>query len=307
MEQDANLRFHQAEPGAEGGSGGGGSKPAPESGLPPLPSASSREKIYDLADAAPAPDSPTDAGEPAKKEAPPAGKPDSAAPEGGKEAAKKGEEGKPVDPEKRMKDTQAAYHKSREELASEKAKNEELSKKVALYEKYVDPEKLAEHDKAQEEAELDKPLTKRELRDKEEAEKKAKSQAEEAERIQKFTDQFVKDNPHVAPYLESGEAKGVYEKAAMKIWDENPSISQVDLMEAAGKVVAEHFRKTDEAKRAQVAQELTTRRESLSQGRTPPSGGQPGSGSDDADPGDDPGAEIARRHAIRSRVFRPTL
>ena len=59
---------------------------------------------------------------------------------------------------------------------------------------------------------------------------------------------FVAENPHLRPYFESGEAKGVYEKAALRIWDESPEISKVELMEKTGGIVADHFRKADEAK-----------------------------------------------------------
>jgi len=307
---DGKPRFHLAEPGAEGGSGGGGDHtPAPASGLPPLPSASSRERIYDASDAASASEKPSAEGEPAPKETPPAK--DSASSKDGKEPAKEGAEGKVTpDPEKRIKDTQAAFHKTREELAAERKEKADLKAKLELAAKYVDFDKLAEHDKTQSETDLDQPLTKRDLKAKEDAEAKEKADraaTSEKESMDRFVEKFVTDNPHVKPYIDNGEAKGVYELAATRIWNDNPEISKTELMEKAAKEVADHFRKSDEAKRKEVARELTTRRESLDQGRTPPSGGQPGGGGDEGDETDSPSAEIARRHAIRSRAFRPTL
>ena len=72
----------------------------------------------------------------------------------------------------------------------------------------------------------------------------------ENERLDAFVKKFVAENPHLRPYFESGEAKGVYEKAALRIWDENPEISKVELMEKTGGIVADHFRKAVEAKTA---------------------------------------------------------
>ena len=183
-----------------------------------------------------------------------------------------------------------------------------------LYEKYVDPVKIVEHDKAQSEAELDTPVTKRELKVKEDAEAKAKADADrlridaaEKEATDAFVAKFVKDHPHVKVHLDSGAAKGVWEVEATRIWNESPDLSKAELMEKAALAVSDHFRKQDEANRKQIAKELTTRRESLDQGRTPPSGGQPGGGSEEEDVTDNPQAEFARRNAVRSRTLRPTL
>ena len=306
-----NLLLTLAEPGSEGGTGGGGPSAAPVSGLPPLPSASSRERIYDASDAKAAPETPpAGAGE---TETPPAK--DSEKPPADKGKGKEADaEGTKADPEKRIKDTQAAYHKTREDLAAEKKAREESDRKLALAAKYVDFDKLAEHDKTQTEAELDTPVTKRELKVKEDAEAKAKADADrlridaaEKEATDAFVAKFVKDHPHVKVHLDSGAAKGVWEVEATRIWNESPDLSKAELMEKAALAVSDHFRKQDEANRKQIAKELTTRRESLDQGRTPLSGGQPGGGSEEEDVTDNPQAEFARRNAVRSRTLRPTL
>jgi len=305
-----NLLLTLAEPGSEGGSGGGGAPEAPVVGLPPLPSAASREKIYDASDAAPATDAPP--AETDKKETPPAK--DSEKTDAGKGKEKADAEGTKADPEKRIKDTQAAFHKTREDLAVERKEKAELKAKLDLVAKHVDLDKLTEYDKTQAEAELDQPLTKRDLKAKEDAEAKARAEAErtridaaEKEATDKFVEKFVTDNPHVKPHLDSGAAKGVWEVAATRIWNENPEISKQELLEKAAIEVADHFRKLDANTRKEVAKELTTRRESLDQGRTPASGGAPSGGSEEDDATDSPQAEFARRNAIRNRAFRPTL
>jgi hypothetical protein len=277
-----------------------------------LPSSSARERIYDNADAAP--NSGTDGAEtpPAAPEAtpkPPAS-PDSAKAKDSAPAPAKGE-GTP-DPvaEKRVKDAQTALHAKAQEAAAEKKAREAAEAKVALYEKYVDPVKIVEHDKTESEKELDQPVTKRDL----EALKAAPPAPEDApsgstldpETRQKFLDDYYTKNAHVKSYADSGEAYGVFLKAAERLGPEIAGLSELDQLAKIGEAVSEHFRTKDSERERQIAERLNTKRSNISAGGGLDSSGAPGTGEAE-DVGDDPGAEIAHRNAMRSRALRPTL
>ena len=305
-----NLLLTLAEPGSEGGSGGGGTPP--ESGLPPLPSTSARERIYEHADAAP--NSGTDGAEtpPAAPDAtpkPPAS-PDSAKAKDSAPAPAKGE-GTP-DPvaEKRVKDAQAALTKANQTLADERKARAAAEAKVAKVSKYVDMEKLDVHDKEESDKELDQPVTKRDL----EALKAAPPPPADApsgstldpDTRQKFLDDYYTKNAHVKSYADSGEAYGVFLKAAERLGPEIAGLSELDQLSKIGEAVSEHFRTKDAERERQIAERLNIKRSNISAGGGLDSSGAPGTGEAE-DIGDDPGAEIAHRNAMRSRALRPTL
>ena len=307
-----NLLLTLAEPGSEGGSGGGGEPLA--TGIPPLPSASARERIYDHADAAPNSES---SGEkaptaPAADPATPPASPDSAKAGDAPAAPAKGAEGTP-DPvaEKRVKDAQAALTKANQALAEERKKVAEAQGKVTLYEKYVDPVKIVEHDKTEVEKELDQPLTKRDLASLKPASPTAEQPPDtpstlDAPTREKFLSDYYATNAHVLPYAQSGEAYGVFLKEAERLGPEISGLSELDQLSKIGDAVATHFRARDAAKEKEIADRLNKKRTDISAGGLPPSGGAPGTGEAE-DPGDDPSAEFAHRNAVRNRVLRPTI
>jgi hypothetical protein len=277
-----------------------------------LPSASARERIYEHADAAP--NSGTDGAEtpPAAPEAtpkPPAS-PDSAKAKDSAPAPAKGE-GTP-DPvaEKRVKDAQAAFTKGQQDLAAERKARKEAEAKIAKVSKYVDMEKLDVHDKEESDKELDQPVTKRDL----EALKAAPPPPEDApsastldsETRQKFLDDYYTKNAHVKPYADSGEAYGVFLKAAERLGPEIAGLSELDQLAKIGEAVSTHFRTKDSEREKAIAERLNTKRSNISAGGGLDSAGAPGTGEAE-DVGDDPAAEVAHRKAAQSRALRPTL
>jgi hypothetical protein len=302
-----NLLFSLAEPGTEGGSGGGGGTPsAPESGLPPLSAASAREKIYDSADSRDAgADAPAegaqakpDATPPAKDSAPADGKP------------KDDGKGKADDAaEKRIKDTQRMAHEKAEEAAKEKKRADEAEAKLKKVGKYVDFDKLEEHDKTEEEKRLDQPLTRRDLKELQETQQppaEPPTPSLSAEDSEKFLADYYDKNKHVVPYVESGEAYGVFLKTAEKMGPEIAGLSEVEQLTKIGEAVSEHFRQRDAGKEREIAERLNTKRTAISSGGVPPAGMQP-RGEEPEDPGDGAHAEFERRQANRARIFNPTL
>lgn len=299
------------EPGSDGGAGGGGESPA--TGVPPLPSVSARERIYDHADAAPNSGSPG-------TEAPPAPAADPAKPPVSPDSAKAGDatpdpdkgKGTP-DPvaEKRVKDAQAALHAQTQENARLKKDKAEADAKLAKVGKYVDLEKLEEHDRTETEADLDKPVTKRDL----EALKTAPPPAEQpsdspstldAPTREKFLSDYYEKNAHVLPYAQSGEAYGVFLKEAERLGPEIAGLSELEQLGKIGDAVSTHFRTKDAEREKAIAARINTKRENIGAGSLPGTGGAPGTGEVE-DPGDDPAAEVAHRNAQRNRVLRPTL
>jgi hypothetical protein len=278
-----------------------------------LPSVSARERIYDNADAAP--NSGTEG-----VEAPPAPAADPAKPPASPDSAKAGDvtpdpdkgKGTP-DPvaEKRVRDAQAALHTSTQENARLKREKAEAEAKLAKVGKYVDLDKLEEHDKTEVEADLDKPVTKRDL----EALKTAPPPAEQpsdspstldAPTREKFLEDYYKNNSHVLPYAHSGEAYGVFLKEAERLGPEIAGLSELDQLAKIGDAVATHFRTKDAEREKAIAARINTKRENIGAGTLPGTGGAPGTGEVE-DPGDDPSAEVAHRNAQRNRVLRPTL
>lgn len=309
-----NLLLTQAEPGSEGGGGGGGETPA--SGLPPLPSTSARERIYDNADASPnsgsdGVEAPTATPEATPK--PPAdlqsAGPDSAKAKDSAPAPAKGDTPDPVS-EKRVKDAQAAFTKGQQDLAAERKARKEAEAKIAKVSKYVDMEKLDEHDKTESEKELDQPVTKRDL----EALKAASPAPADTpsgstldpETRQKFLDDYYTKNAHVKSYADSGEAYGVFLKAAERLGPEIAGLSELDQLAKIGEAVSDHFRTVDSEREKKIAERLNTKRSNISAGGGLDSSGAPGTGEAE-DVGDDPAAEVAHRNAMRSRALRPTL
>jgi len=306
-----NLLFTLAEPGSEGGSGGGGDLPV--SGIPPLPSVSARERIYDNADAAPnsgtegteAPPAP-----PAEPATPPAS-PDSAKAGDAAAAPAKGKEGTPETvAEKRIRDAQAALHESTQKLAKLAKEKEASDAKLAKVGKYVDLDKLEEHDKTEVEKELDQPVTKRDLV----ALKAPASPVPPAESSstldaptkEKFLSDYYERNPHILPYAKDGQAYGVFLKEAERLGPEIAGLSELEQLTRIGDAVANHFRSADAEKERQIADRLNKKRSDISAGGLPPAGGAPGTGEAE-DAGDDPSVEISRRNAVRNRAFRPSL
>jgi hypothetical protein len=278
-----------------------------------LPSVSARERIYDHADAAPNSGS-------EGVEAPPAPAADPAKPPASPDSAKAGDatpdpdkgKGTP-DPvaEKRVKDAQAALHVQTQENARLKREKAESDAKLAKVGKYVDLEKLDEHDKTEVEADLDKPVTKRDL----EALKTASPPAEQpsdspstldAPTREKFLSDYYAANAHVIPYAQSGEAYGVFLKEAERLGPEIAGLSELDQLSKIGDAVSTHFRTKDVEREKAIAARLNTKRENIGAGSLPGTGGAPGTGETE-DPGDDPAAEVAHRNAMRNRVLRPTL
>jgi hypothetical protein len=308
-----NLLLTLAEPGSEGGGGGGGEPDSIPSGLPPLPSVSARERIYEHADAAP--NSGTEgetapAAAPDSTPKPPEPPPDSAK---GKEpipAPPKADASDPV-AEKRVKDAQAALTVKSQEAAVERKAREAAEAKLAKVGKYVDLDKLEAHDKEEAEKDKDRPVTVRDL----EALKanpaptpppEERPSTLDGETREKFLTDYYGRNAHVRPYAESGEAYGVFLKEAERLGPEIAALPELEQLQRIGEAVATHFRTKDATREKEIAERLNTSRTRIGLGTTPASGGAPGTGEAD-DPGDDPGAEIARRNALRSRVFRPTL
>jgi hypothetical protein len=278
-----------------------------------LPSASARERIYDHADAAPNSGS-------EGAEAPPAPAADPAKPPASPDSAKAGDaatdpdkgKGTP-DPvsEKRVKDAQAALHTQTQENARLKREKAEADAKLAKVGKYVDLDKLEEHDRTETDAELDKPATRRDL----EALKTAPPPAEQpsdspstldAGTREKFLSDYYATNAHVLPYAQSGEAYGVFLKEAERLGPEIAGLSELDQLAKIGDAVSTHFRTKDAEREKAIAAKLNIKRENIGAGSLPGSGGAPGTGEAD-DPGDDPAAEVAHRNAMRNRVLRPTL
>lgn len=311
-----NRLLTLAEPGSDGGAGGGGESPV--TGVPPLPSVSARERIYDHADADPNSGS-------EGTEAPPApaadsAKPPASLPSAGPDSAKAGDaipdpdKGKRTpDPvsEKRVKDAQGALTQANQVLADERRARAAAEAKLAKVGKYVDLEKLDEHDRTEMEADLDKPVTKRDL----EALKTASPPAEQpsdspstldAPTREKFLSDYYANNAHVLPYAQSGEAYGVFLKEAERLGPEIAGLSELDQLSKIGDAVATHFRTKDAEREKAIAARLNTKRENVGAGSLPGTGGAPGTGEVE-DPGDDPAAEVAHRNAVRNRVLRPNL
>jgi hypothetical protein len=307
MSMFKNHLLTLAEPGSDGGAGGGGEPP--DSGVPPLPSVSARERIYDHADA-----SPNSGIEGA--EAPPAPAADPAKPPGTPDSAKAGEaipdpdKGKATpDPvaEKRVKDAQAALHIQTQENARLKKEKAESDAKLAKVGKYVDFDKLEDHDRTESEKELDQPVTKRDL----EALKPPAPAPEStdpltAEERLSFLSDFYEKNPHVKPFAENKMAYGVFLAEAERLAPETAGKSPLEQLQIVGASVSAFFRNFDATKEKEIAERLNTKRANISAGSLPGSGGAPGTGEAE-DEGDDPGAEIAHRNAIRNRALRPTL
>lgn len=279
------LRFLRVdEPGAEGGGGGGGEPSPPADEQKPV---SAREKImekFESPESTPQPEAP-----PKKEEAPPA-KPDSEPPK------------PPEEPlEKRFKDTQTAFHKSQEQLRVVGEARESLQKKIDLVSKYVDWDKLTEHEKTAELEKANQPVTHAELAEmerqkseKEERERTDKAVSEATEAEQKFLVSFRTKHPHVVPYIESGAARGV----ALAIATADPNLN----LEEIGEKVATHFKTLEEGIRKRVADELNTRKESLD-GAGPPksSGTMPDEGGGDRPADYTTGGEISERKARLTR------
>jgi len=282
-----------------------------------LPSVSARERIYDNADAAP------NSGDDGVT-APPAPAADPAKPPESPDSAKAGEatpdpdkgKGKVVvvapDPaEKRVKDAQAALHAQTQENARLKREKAESDAKLAKVGKYVDLDKLEEHDKTETEADLDKPVTKRDLESLKTAPPPAEQPSDspstlDAPAREKFLSDYYAANAHVLPYAQSGEAYGVFLKEAERLGPEIAGLSELDQLTKIGDAVATHFRTKDADREKAIAARINTKRENIGAGSLPGTGGAPGTG-DAEDPGDDPGAEMAHRNAVRNRVLRPTL
>lgn len=314
MERDLFSRFRLtlADADAGGGSGGGGGMTPPEveTGTPPLPGFGARASIYAKVD--PKPDSTdtpegdtTDQTPPAqdqkKSDAPVQ---DSAPkPEGeGTEGTPQDQEGKKGKTDKRVADAQRMAHTKAEEARREREAREKAEAKLKLAEKYVDFEKLESFDKEQSAKDLDKPLTRRDLEEMKkppQPDSKADQEAEERAR-EKYLNDYYGKNPHVKPYVESGEAYGVFLKTAERLGPE-ASLDEI------GEEVAEHFRKVDAERERKIQERLTKSRKHITQGDAPRSGGTP-RGEDDEGPFvDDPKDEVSRRAAIRNRAFRPQL
>ena len=251
------LRFLRVEePGAEGGGGGGGETPPADEQRP----VSARERVMEKFEP---PDSttPPKVDDPPKKEEAPPAKPDSEPPK------------PPEDPlEKRFKDTQAAFHKTTEDLAREREARESLQKKIDLVSKYVDWDKLTEHEKQAELEKANQPVTHAELAEmerqkaeKDERERLAASAADREKADAEYRDAYRKKHPHVIPYLADGSARGV----ALAIAQAEPNLS----VEEVGEKVAEHFRTFEENIRKRIAEDLNTRKESLDGAGPPKSSG----------------------------------
>jgi hypothetical protein len=312
-----HLLLSLAEPGTEGdgGSGGGGEAHAPASAVGPLPASSAREKIYEAADSqAAGADVPAE-GDKATPDATPPKEPSKepqkdSAPDGKPKSP--GKDTKPDDPaEKRIKETQRAFHQKSEEAAKERKAREEAEAKLKMVEKYVDFQKLEEYDKAEEEKRLDQPLTRRDLE--EIAKAKEEKTADDSlsspiseEDSQKFLDDYYGKNKHVIPYVESGEAYGVFLKTAEKMGPELQGISPLEQLERIGKAVSDYFLQRDKEREKQIAERINTRRSAISLGESLPSAGKP-RGDDPDDVGDDPKTEVSRRQSIRAQIFNPTI
>lgn len=321
-------RLTLAEPGAEGGSGGGG--PAePQGRIPQLSQAVARQEMENRLES-PDPNSggegtkPKDEGKPGE-EAPPAGvKPDSETATDGKPKAEgetSGEE--PTDPEKRVDHAKAKMHAATTKAAQLERENETLRKelsdaktKVDLANKYVDWDKLTTYDKEQMEVELGRPLTRKDLQElkgmatgtppaeepAKEAGKTADGEPSQAD-VDKFVEKFLTDNPHVLPYVDTGEAQGVVAKISAAVEKEHADKTPLERLTELGKRVGDFFRKRDAEKEKEFADRLTTKRTALEQGGSPRASGgaPPTAGGDDA--ADDPATYIAERQAQRARTL----
>lgn len=315
------LLLSLAEPGTEGGSGGGGTSPTPETGPPPLPAGVAREKIYDHSDS-PIPGTEAPPATPAATpgETPSAtGKPNSADAPAATEGAEKGKPAAEDPAEKRIRDQQAAFTQSQQNLSTEKKRADALEAKLKLAEKYVDFDKLTEHDKSEIEKAKDRPVT---VRDLEALRPAAAAPAEPAplpstgpllsnEEVDVLMNAFFEKNPHVAARKAAsatgeGAIWGAFRALKETMNDELAPLSPKDRLIRLGDAVAQHFREEDAAKEREIAERLNTRRGAIAAGDTPGSGGQPRTTPAD-DAGDDPATEIARRNELRTRVLRPTL
>jgi phosphoglycolate phosphatase-like HAD superfamily hydrolase len=276
------------EPGTEGGGGGGGAEITPV--VDEQRPVSAREKIMEKFEAPDSASEPKEEVPPKKDEAPPA-KPDSAA------SAPLTED----EAIKRWKDTQASYTKNQQVLAEERQKRESLQKQIDMVSKYVDMDKVVEHDK---QAELEKggqPVTHAELaemeRQKSEKEEAARLEADKTVREQadnEYRDAYRKKHPHVLPYLADGSARGV----ALAIAQADPTLT----VEEVGERVATHFRTYEDTIRKRIANELNTRKESLDGAGAPsPRGSMPEEGGGETPADYSASGELAERKARLSR------
>lgn len=300
-----------------GPTGGGGA--ASFGGDRPLPSKAAREEIENKVMP---PDSgkPSEEGAPAaepKKETPPGPAspvPDSEDPTKGKPKAeepapaKKEDTKPPVSPpdttEKRLRDTQAALHKAIADGKTSSAKLTELQAKLDLVTKYVDMDKLSEHDKAQAEKLMDEPVTLRQLQEtisklqtpheeKPTEETPSGISPEDLRKEQeKWVGNYLENHPHMKPHFEAGAAIGV----AQKIGAEHPDWT----LDQIGEEVSKHFLGLESGIERRVSERLTKTRESLSEGASPSAGtGTPVSSTSTEDTTQDtPGGEVARRRAV---------
>lgn len=321
-------RLTLAEPGAEGGTGGGG--PAPIQGtVPQLSQAVARAEMENRL-ASPDPNSDGAGAHPegegtSAEGAPPAGvKPDSEDPTKGKPPAE-GEEGgeEPTDPEKRVSHAKAKMHAATTEAARLKKENEDLREeltdakaKVSLANKYVDWDKLSAYDKEQMETELGRPLTRKDL---EELKSMAAGKGAGTEppkdqgqpggelspaEVDTFVEKFLKDNPHVLPYVDTGEAQGVVAKVSAAVEKELADKTPLERLQELGKRVGEFFRNKDAQREREAAERLTTRRTALDQAGGPrASAGSPASAGGGDDNSDDPSTYVAEREARRFRAL----
>lgn len=245
--------------GSDGGSGGGDPTPPSQPDFGEAPPRNPRQAIYDKmdADSAPAEGTPTkETPPPTQGAAPPAEpKPDSA----------------PTPPtaeqieEKRIEDTQRAYHQSQEELKAEREKNAKLQAQIDLAAKYVDFDKLTEHDKREVLKRLEQPVTVKDLEDlKKDLTSKSSPPETPApdgglpvnpEDRKAYLEKYLNENPHLIPYAKSGELGGV----AVAIARANPELS----VEEVGKRASQYFKDRDDQIRRKTEEDLTARKEAL--------------------------------------------
>lgn len=287
----------------------------------PLPSKAARQEIEDKI-------APADSGEKKEEGAPGAEPKKETPPEPAKAAdsedptkvkpkaeepapAKTKEEGAPVTPtpggdttEKRLRDTQAALHKAIAEGKTTSAKATELQAKLDLVTKYVDMDKLSEHDKAQAEKLMDEPVTLRQLQEtlsklqtpKEEKPSEESTPAgtspEDLKKDQEvWVGKYLDSHPHMKPHFESRAAVGV----AQKVGADHPDWT----LDQIGEEVSKHFLELESGIERKVSERLTKTRESLAEGASPSAGaGTPGGSSPEDTTPDTPGGEVARRRAV---------
>lgn len=320
-------RLSLAEPGAEGGSGGGGPL-QPQGGptLPPLSQTVARQEM-EKGLASSDPDSgeqganPEGGKEPGKETPPVEVKPDSENPEKANTAPEGEEEGeKSADPETRINQAKARMHAATTKAAKLEKELTDLKAKVDLANKYVDWDKLSAYDKEQVEAELGRPLTKKDLEElktitattspteePESSESPADGEVEKSE-VDTFVEKFLLDNPHVLPYIETGEADGVVAKLSTKI-DTDPEWAKktpAQRLTELGKRVGDFFRNRDAEKEKAFAEKQTTRRTSLEHGGLPRAAGGAPPPAEGAQETDNPSEYIAERQARQARMFSVT-